>query len=94
MGRDAMNDTGRNSDREKIKEMLRATRGSEGGLCSWQLYANYMPNGRNEISRMKRLFGWGIDAPRVSGEGDRPPHCHYFLTHDPERDDPQMRLVS
>lgn len=48
-------------------------------ICSISdFYANYLPNGRNEISALIRIYGWQI-YKTWNRHGDGTSHLHYAL---------------
>jgi hypothetical protein len=59
---------------ERVKQALR-----KGEVCSFaDLYNNFLSNGRNDISRLKRE-GWYIETTWTKHAGSGPAHCHYKL---------------
>ena len=64
----------------RVKAALRS-----GEVCALaDLYGDFLANGRNDLSMLRRERGWGIDSWwTVHEEG--PAHCHYRLTDDPEQ---------
>lgn len=65
---------------ERVKAALR----DKPELCALDdLYGNYLANGRNDISTLKRR-GWLIESWLVAHQ-DGPVHKHYRTKRDPEQ---------
>lgn len=59
----------------QMARIIQALREAE--ICSVSdLYANYLPNGRNEISLLIRRYGWVIEKTRHQHPGGTS-HLHY-----------------
>ena len=65
---------------DRVKAALR----DQDELCSLDdLYGNYLANGRNDISTLRRR-GWLIESWLVAHQ-EGPVHKHYHLRRDPEQ---------
>jgi len=63
---------------DKVKKALRA-----GEVCSFaDLYSNFLSNGRNDISELKRK-GWEISSFWTAHAAGGSSHCHYKLIREP-----------
>lgn len=70
---------------EAVKKALR-----RGEVCSFaDLYSNFLSNGRNDISNLKRS-GWEINS-FWTAHGNTGSHCHYKLIREPKAE--QIQLV-
>lgn len=71
----------------RVKAALR-----NGEVCALaDLYGDFLSNGRNDLSTLRRERGWGIDS-WWTAHNEGPSHKHYALRFDPEM--VQARLIA
>jgi hypothetical protein len=71
---------------ERVKAALR-----KGEVCSFaDLYSNFLSNGRNDISKLKRE-GWYIETTFTKHAAGGTSHCHYKLVREPKPE--QLAIV-